>query len=275
MGKRKSREKSKSRSPKIWWLIGVYIILFVLLIVAIVLLETIGTNWGGATVLKIIFSNLASIFGIGAVWEIYGKKNLLKDFSDELKRAENINKSGFINYFNSFADINWEKELKGMKDLCAVFIFGRDWARKVRKVLPSMESVIILPNYNDEGVVLSIKKKFRLRKSNEEITRELESCVGNFLSLNAEVKLYDNIPSFSYYRTANMMIVSPYFNEPTSKGINVPAFQLLKPMKNEDNFFDECADDLNEIIKVSHAMTQEQKDRALKVHAEDISENLN
>lgn len=261
--------KQKNKSRKILIII-VFAVLFVISVSLIVLCELFWEGCVVAEIAKIVSSNFASVFGIGAIWELLNIEKIVKDVSEDIKNAEDIKKSGITEYQDSFNSINWESELKNVNTLVAVFIFGAHWVQDNEKILKEIKHLtIILPDYKIDDVCHDISVKLNHREeeveNNKEKVRErLKESIGKFLQLGANIKLYNKLPSFSYYLFGSNLIASPYYNEPTYRGADLPVFKLMKnESKNSNNFYSICKRDLNNIKKVSRTLEESEKNELL------------
>lgn len=262
-------EQKQKRTRKSKILIFAFIATFLVSIGVLVCIEVWWKDVKYIDIAKIIFSNLASIFGISALWEIFGNINLMKEFSKELRRAENINKSGIIDYYNSFyGDIDWNKELQNVKELTIVLIYGEKlFYAKAKELTNFAKNVknkltIIFPDWTNETVIKNLTEKYS--SSPKEVIEHIKSSAGAFLSIKAKIKCYNKVPSFSYYYFGDSFIVSPYFNESTDKSQPIPAFKLNDNTFVDKSFYDGCKNDLEKIISASRDIIQDEANNCLQ-----------
>lgn len=212
---------------------------------------------GGVTYLVIIniFTALASIFGVSAVWEAFSKKSFAKEILDLANVSENYIKSGITTVYSDFTDIEWSKKFKYSKDVTIFFAYGSGWRSENRKLLNSLKLnnaniTVILPNFDNDELMDILNRRFnydKYAKSEEykakSIKEEINMAIKDFKKYNASIKLYDYDITTTYYLIDNVCIFAP-FNHSEEKG-HVPAIECEKG----GEWFEFCEYDIKEILK--------------------------
>jgi hypothetical protein len=199
-----------------------------------------------------IVVSLASIFGVAAIWELYSKKQ----FADEILKISGVSKSlvdsGVEQIFTKFDDINWEKELKNVKELKIVFVYGRTFINKNRQTLSDyakkIDIVVILPDYSNDAIVDYYNRQYKYGNYTsgphklESVKDKIIESSDDLIRMGIKVRYYGNTLKATYYLYGDKCVFAP-FNHSDNKH-SVPAIKS----NVGGGFYDFCKSEIDGIF---------------------------
>lgn len=217
------------------------------------------------SILLTVCSTAASIFGLSAAWEIVCKRSFSREILNLGGVTDNYINSGIEHVYERFKDINWQIELRGVKDFTIFLSYGYTWRNYNRQILETVGKnanfTVILPDYRNSEIVNQLEKRFYTGKypiENEpksSLADAIKTAVYDFKSMGATVKLYDGTICSTYYLIDNKCIFAPFKHD--TKKIDVPAIKCT----NGGKFFEFCKNDINAINIVSTEWSESMDDK--------------
>lgn len=197
--------------------------------------------------------SVASILGLSAAWEIVCKRSFAREVLELSNVSNNYIDSGIVHVYKSFKNIEWEKELDGVKNFTVFLCYGYTWRRQNEKILEYFAGknnfIVVLPNYMDAKLVDELDRRFSYgiysSKSNEHqsVMIKIEDAAKAFSKMGAEVKLHTGTLCSSYYFMDEKCIFVPYRN--CIEQIDVPAIKS----NSDGSFFAFCTNDMKRILE--------------------------
>lgn len=204
-----------------------------------------------------ILPTIASFLGLGAIWEIIGKRSFSQDVLNLAGVSDNYIESGITHVYKSFNDINWDNELLNAESLTIFFVYGRTWRNHNRRLLTEFAKnnklTVILPDYRDDDIISELDRRFcygKYSNSEKKISARdyIEEAVEDFNKMGSHVKFYKGTICSSYYFMDDKCICSP-FKHGESR-IDVPAILATKG----GSYYNFCMNDkeLIEMKSIDH-----------------------
>jgi hypothetical protein len=193
--------------------------------------------------LSFFFLGLATI---NLLWELVSRRNFTDEILDKVNLSHSIDKSGVIDIYHSFQEIdkeNWNEILRdNVKFLHCFFSSSTVWFRnhlkQIEKINKKKRPIkIYMPNFNNDELLsaLSIKDN----ESKDKIRDKLSNTYHKFLKMKElnpkfEIILVNKMPIMTFYMNESRIIIATY--SIISKDENVPTFYI-----NNEGFFYEFA----------------------------------
>ena len=217
---------------------------------------------------KIVISLLitfASIIGVSFLWELVNKKSFANEILQLNGVSDNYTKSGIVNIYENYNDIDWNEKLKNAYSVCFYFSYARGWRSRNRKNLLSLKQSgtkiqVVLPNLDNTELMDEYDRRFRYGKyASNEADKEkstksnIKDAIQYFKELEADIYLI-NMSYYSTYYVIDKKIIFAPFNHNFKQG-NVPAIECEK----DGTFYEFCKYDTNAILENAEVYDYDKK----------------
>jgi len=210
-------------------------------------------------IVLIILPTIASIVGVSAVWEIFGKRSFSREVLNLANVSDNLIDSGIIYVYKDFKNIDWNEELRGVNKLIMFFTYGNTFRNQNKQVLESFSAknkdwTVVLPNFNDKKIIDELDRRFCYgtydpRGEKESVEKQIQKAIRDFIEMGAKIKLYNGTICSSYYLMDEICIFAPFkHGYPKSY---VPAFKCSNKLCSNGTLVEFCFDDMSRILENS------------------------
>lgn len=254
-----------STKTKLWaagWIILGLFLLFVPFLLDYII-ESIGKPELSSNIIILFINNifpaLATIAFLSGAWEMLNKRSFAKEVLELSKVSSNYIDSGIIHVYKEFTEIDWKEMFQVSKKIVCFFTYAYSWRSNNRTALDMLKKqktdlTIILPDYNNNGIVDALNYDFKYGKyaepnsenANKDVANLIREAEEYFLNFGATVKLYEGNIRSTYYLIDDLCVLSPFKHG--GKKSSVPAIVC----KEGGYLFDFCQRDIKAILEESH-----------------------
>lgn len=237
--------------PVTWIIIILSLLLFILGLV-------IDDFWASNSIYKMIvlslLSTIVSLLGVSVVGEIACKNSFAREILNLGKVTDNYIDSGIEYVYENFKDVDWNDELKGVKELTVFISYGSTWRNQNRRLIKnigeSARLIVILPDFNKEELMKELNKRFGQGNYSKNYGKAsvadlIKEAAEDFRHMGAQVKLFDGTISSSYYLYNNKCIYTPFKHDVEKS--DVPAIKSCAG----GSYYKFCKHDIEMILAVS------------------------
>ncbi|PXV93382.1 hypothetical protein C8E03_102150 [Lachnotalea glycerini] len=240
----------------------IFVIICLVLVIAGFMVDTLWATSDNIykSLLLVIMSTGASIFGAAAAWEVICKRSFAKEILNLGGVTDNYIESGIEHIYTKFKDVNWQNELKDVKEFTVFLSYGYTWRNQNRQILETLGHkygfTVILPDYHDTELVDELDRRFGYGKYSNpgdkktSMADQIRSAAKDFLSMGGKVKLFNGTICSTYYLYDIKCLYAPFKHD--KKKIDVPAIRCSSGM-----FYDFCIKDMTAILEASREWSQE------------------
>lgn len=256
----KNTTKTKLWASK-WCIVG--LVFFIIPFVVDYVLDTVDCSIGTDNLFIVLINNIfpaiSTICFFSGAWEILNKRSFAKEVLELSNVSENYIESGITHVYKEFTEIDWKTLFKGAKKVTFFFTYAYSWRSNNRTAIDLLkeqktEITIILPDYNDAGIVNALNYDFKYASYAEEgsgnETKDVRDLIKEsetyYKKIGASVKLYSGNIRSTYYFIDDVCIFAPFKHG--GKKSSVPAIKC----KKGGTFYSFCERDLSAIIEESH-----------------------
>jgi hypothetical protein len=236
----------------------------VIILLALVTLATISLNISnevnkgnfGIDIIYLLLNTTISVLIFSLLWQSLEKRLFAEDLLNLAKISSNIQDSGIISYYDSFLDIEWDRQFYESKNLQMFFTFAITFGQhnrvKIEKAISKgLKVEVYYPNIKNKVILDELNSRFDQTDPNWTYNKVRES-IKLYKDLGASVYMFNGNISASYYLFDNIAYMS-YFNH-NNKKKTVPCIEV----KKGGNLFNYINEEMSIITKRSELINEEQ-----------------
>ena len=208
-----------------------------------------------------LISTVAALLGVSIVWELMCKNSFAREILNLGKVTDNYIDSGIEHVYERFKEIDWNIELRDVKELTIFITYGSTWRNYNRYLINNKDKknkfTVILPNFNNKNLIDELDRRFCYGNycdvSEKSIVSKLiKDAAQDFKQMGWKVKLYDGTICTSYYLYGEKCICAPFKHDVEKS--DVPAIKSSKG----GTYYEFCKKDIDSLFATSKEWNEEE-----------------